>query len=105
MPAERPRAPKPLAMWAVQSEPPVELLPPRRPRDEFRALVSQFSIPHAVAAVSYASGATIGKVRVMSAPRPKARNHDEKKVVILSRKLLKAARREAAAAERSVGAR
>jgi hypothetical protein len=100
VPAERPRAPKPLAMWAVQAEPPVDLLPPRRPPDEFRALVSQFSIPHAVAAVSYASGAKIGKVRVTAAPRPKARHHDEKKVVILSRKLLKAARREAAAEQR-----
>ena len=84
-------------MWAVQSEPPVELLQPRRPRDEFRALVSQFSIPHAVAAVGYATGAKIGKVRVTTAPRPKARSQDEKKVVILSRKLLKTARREATA--------
>jgi hypothetical protein len=102
VPAERPRAPKPLAMWAVQSEPPLDLLPPRRPRDEFRALVSQFSIPHAVAAVGYATGAKIGKVRVTAAPRPKSRTHDEGKVVILSRKLLKAARREAAAEQRPV---
>jgi hypothetical protein len=102
VPAERPRAPRPLAMWAVQSEPPIDLLQPRRARDEFRALVSQFSIPHAVAAVSYASGAKIGKVRVTAAPRPKARHHDDRKVVILSRKLLKAARREASAEQRQV---
>jgi hypothetical protein len=102
VPAERPRAPRPLAMWAVQSEPPIDLLQPRRARDEFRALVSQFSIPHAVAAVSYASGARIGKVRVTAAPRPKARHHDDRKVVILSRKLLKAARREASAEQRQV---
>lgn len=92
----RPR-PRPLAMWAVQSEPPAELLTPRRKPDEFRALVSQFSIPHGVAAVSYASGARIRKVRVSAKPRTRAKGKDEGKVVILSRKLLKASRREAAA--------
>ena len=96
---DRPR-PRPLAMWAVQAEPPTELLHPRRRPDEFRTLVSQFSIPHAVAAVSYASGAKVRKVSVKAVPRPKARSSGDGKVVILSRKLLKAARREAEAADR-----
>ena len=71
-------------------------MPSRKGRDDFRALVSQFSIPHAVAAVSYATGA---RIRRGEDPR---RLHQTRairggpRVVILSRKLLKAARRQAA---------
>jgi hypothetical protein len=96
---DRPR-PRPLAMWAVQTEPPVELLRPRRRPDEFRTLVSQFSIPHAVAAVSYPRGAKVRRVTVKAALTPKSSHRDDAKVVILSRKLLIAARREAEAADR-----
>ncbi len=92
------RGPRPLAMWAVQFEPvteaPAEIS--RKGRDDFRALVSQFSIPHAVAAVSYASGARIRKVKVPAVSTRRARSDADPRVVILSRKLLKAARRQAA---------
>jgi hypothetical protein len=92
------RAPRPLAMWAFQFEPVAE--PPaalsRKGRDEFRALVSQFSIPHAVAAVSYATGARIRRVKVNAVSTRRARSAADPRVVILSRKLLKAARRQAA---------
>ena len=87
------RAPRPLAMWVFQidlpADPPAAV--PRRGPDEFRGLVSQFSIPHAVAAVGYASGARIRRVRVR--PSAPAANATDPRVVILSRKLLKAARR------------
>ncbi len=99
-PAEPParRAPRPLAMWAFQFEPVAD--PPavtsRKGRDDFRALVSQFSIPHAVAAVSYAKGARIRQVKVKAISTRRARSEADPRVVILSRKLLKAARRQAA---------
>ena len=92
------RVPRPLAMWAFQFEPVAD--PPavisRKGRDEFRALVSQFSIPHAVAAVSYATGARIRQVKVKAVSTRRARSEADPRVVILSRKLLKAARRQAA---------
>jgi hypothetical protein len=79
-------------MWVFQLDPVIPpAATPRRGPDEFRGLVGQFSIPHAVAAVGYASGARIRRVRVRpSAPAAKA---SDPRVVILSRKLLKAARR------------
>jgi hypothetical protein len=91
------RTPRPLAMWAFQTERTVEAAAPADParRDDFRALVSEFSIPHAVAAVSYASGARIRRVRVPAARRV-APADSSVRVVILSRKLLEAARAEAA---------
>ena len=94
-----PRAPRPLAMWAFQFEPVADETPAvftRKGRDEFRALVSQFSIPHAVAAVSYATGARIRRVKVNAVSTRRARSTTDPRVVILSRKLLKAARRQAA---------
>jgi hypothetical protein len=90
------RVPRPLAMWAFQFEPLVD--PPaansQRGRDEFRELVSQFSIPHAVAAVSYATGARIRNVKVAQASKRRATSEVDPRVVILSRKLLKAARKQ-----------
>jgi hypothetical protein len=92
------RAPRPLAMWAFQYEPVADppAVPSRKGRDDFRALVSQFSIPHAVAAVSYATGARIREVRIRAVSTRRARSAADPRVVILSRKLLKAARRQAA---------
>ena len=92
------RAPRPLAMWAFQYEPVAEppAVPSRKGRDDFRELVSQFSIPHAVAAVSYAKGVRIREVRVRAVSTRRARSAADPHVVILSRKLLKAARRQAA---------
>ena len=97
-PAPPPRAPRPLAMWAFQFEPVPEppAVLPTKGRDEFRALVSQFSIPHAVAAVSYATGARIRRVRVTAVSTRRSRSETDPRVVILSRKLLKAARRQTA---------
>ena len=93
-----PRAPRPLAMWVCQYEPVAETPAPlaHKGRDEFRALVSQFSIPHAVAAVSYPSGARIRRVKVSAVSTRRARSEADPRVVILSRKLLKASRRQAA---------
>ncbi len=84
-------------MWVFQAERTVEAVTPADParRDDFRALVSEFSIPHAVAAVSYATGARIRRVRVTAARRV-APADPSVRVVILSRKLLEAARAEAA---------
>lgn len=97
-PATPARGPRPLAMWAFQFEPVTDTPSPisRKGRDDFRALVSQFSIPHAVAAVSYASGARIRKVKIPAVSTRRARADADPRVVILSRKLLKAARRQAA---------
>ena len=89
-------------MWAFQYEPVAEpvaeppAVPSRKGRDDFRALVSQFSIPHAVAAVSYATGVRIRKVRIRAVSTRRAKSEADPRVVILSRKLLKAARRQAA---------
>ena len=93
-----PRAPRPLAMWVCQFEPVAETPAPlaHKGRDEFRALVSQFSIPHAVAAVSYPSGARIRRVKVPAVSTRRARSAADPRVVILSRKLLKASRRQTA---------
>lgn len=91
----RSRGPRPLAMWAFQYAPDPPAVPSPRGRDDFRALVSQFSIPHAVAAVSYATGVRIGKVNVPAVSTRRARSDADPRVVILSRKLLKAARRQA----------
>ena len=92
------RSPRPLAMWAFEYEPVVEppAVPSRRGRDDFRALVSQFSIPHAVAAVSYPTGARIRKVNVSQPSKRRGAADADSRVVILSRKLLKAARKQTA---------
>ena len=92
------RAPRPLAMWVCQFEPVAEAPAPfaHKGRDEFRALVSQFSIPHAVAAVSYPTGARIRRVKVPAVSTRRTRSQADPGVVILSRKLLKVARRQTA---------
>jgi hypothetical protein len=90
------RAPRPLAMWAFQFEPAVDSPALPSQRDEFRALVSQFSIPHAVAAVSYGTGARIRNVKIAQASKRRATSEVDPGVVILSRKLLKAARKQTA---------
>lgn len=95
-PARR-EGPRPLALWAFRFERADDPAPAGEHHDEFRALVSQFSIPHAVAAVSYASGARIRKVRVRQRRVPADAPDPDARVVILSRKALEAARRQPAA--------
>ncbi len=89
--------PRPLAMWAFQfnAEPAPVAAPGSKGHDEFRALVSQFSIPHAVASVSYAKGARIRQVDVPE--RRQGAGDADAQVVILSRRLLKEVRRQTSA--------
>jgi hypothetical protein len=58
------------------------------------------SIPAAVAAVGYASGARIGRVKITRRRRRARAASGEARVIILSRKLLAAARQESAPAGR-----
>ena len=103
---ERPAAarpmPRPLAMWAFQfnAEPAPVAAPASKGHDEFRALISQFSIPHAVASVSYAKGARIRQIDVRELPR--GAGEPDAQVVVLSRRLLKEVRRQTSAEVASV---
>ena len=94
------RGPRPMAMWVCHVEPPALAEPASTSSDEFRGLVSQFSIPHAVAAVSYARGATIRRVDVPAMPDGQAAADADAPVVILSRSLLKSLRQPVAAPRR-----
>ena len=91
------RAPRPLALWARQSEPGPDASV-NGAVDEFRKLVSQFSIPYPVAAVGYPRGARIGRVDVAASPEAEAEAADARTpVVILSRSALKMLRRKGSA--------
>jgi CheY-like chemotaxis protein len=100
------RNPRPLSMWAWRAAPP-QTTPPPKPLagvgpDDFRGMVARLNIPAAVAAVRYASGARIHRVKVSPAARPPKREASQ--VIILSRKILEAVR-EQAAGPRSLTAR
>jgi CheY-like chemotaxis protein len=91
------RNPRPLSMWAWRAETEPARPPARTPNgglaaDDFRGLVARLNIPPAIAAVSYASGARIRRVRV--SPAKRQTKHDPSHVIILSRKLLNAVREQ-----------
>ena len=92
------RAPRPLSMWAWRATEDRDSARPSSPvgPDDFRALVDRLSIPAAVAAVRYASGARIGRVKITRRRRRVRAANGDAKVIILSRKLLVAARQESA---------
>ena len=97
-------SPRPLSMWvwrADHGEPPATA-PTLAPADDFRGLVDRLNIPVGVAAVRYASGVRIRRVKVTPGDKHARSKHDESRVIILSRKMLKAVRAETGAApERS----
>jgi hypothetical protein len=66
------------------------------PADDFRGLVDRLNIPAAVAAVRYASGVRIRRVKITPGEKPTRNRHDDSRVIILSRKMLKAVRAESA---------
>ena len=89
------RNPRPLSMWAwrTAAEPPrAEKAPKGLPPDDFRGLVARLKIPPAIAAVRYATGVRIRRVRVTPATRKAKR--DGSQVIILSRKLLNQIRQQ-----------
>ena len=92
------RNPRPLSMWVWRSAPDAPRSHPSHPSppDDFRALVDRLTIPAAVAAVRYASGARIGRVKITRRRRRARAASGEARVIILSRKLLVAARQESA---------
>jgi hypothetical protein len=100
------RNPRPLSMWAWRTAAEPERVAPRRPTvlppDDFRGLVARLKIPAAIAAVRYASGARIRRVRV--SPAAPDAGHDPSQVIILSRKLLNAVREQPEGARRSPAA-
>ncbi len=90
------RNPRPLSMWAWRATGEPARPPARKPNglapDDFRELLARLNIPAAIAAVRYASGARIRRVRVSPAARQAKR--DDSQVIILSRKLLNAVREQ-----------
>lgn len=94
--ASRPRrrSPSPLALWTWR-EPVVVERPAgasAEPNDLLR-LVGQLTIPPGVAAVAYAAGVKLRRVRVSPGP-PRPKLNGEKHIVILSRKRLKELREQ-----------
>jgi CheY-like chemotaxis protein len=93
--------PRPLSMWAWRAD---SIEPAAAPAlaDDFRGLVDRLNIPAAVAAVRYASGVRIRRVTITPGEKPARGKHDDSRVIILSRKMLKAVRAESdVAPERS----
>jgi len=104
---DRPRSsPRPLSMWVWRTDhgEPLAAATPA-PADDFRGLVDRLNIPAAVAAVCYARGVRIRRVKITPGEKHASRKHDEGRVIILSRKMLKAVRAEAAAAPERSNAR
>ncbi len=99
---DRPRSsPRPLSMWVWRTdhgEPLATATPAPAPADDFRGLVDRLNIPAAVAAVRYASGVRIRRVKVTPGDKQARSKHDDSRVIILSRKMLKAVRAETAGA-------
>jgi CheY-like chemotaxis protein len=102
---EAPRSsPRPLSMWVWRADhAEVQAAPAAQPpADDFRGLVDRLNLPAAVAAVRYASGVRIRRVKITPGEKHAKGKHDERRVIILSRKLLKAVRAESGeAADRS----
>jgi hypothetical protein len=96
------RFPRPLSMWAWRvEESAVPVLGAGNPgQDDFRELVSGLAIPSAVAAVGYASGARIRRVTVPPPAEPASKSERGASVLILSRRLLKAARQQSTGTRR-----
>jgi hypothetical protein len=67
------------------------------PLDDFRGFVDRLNLPAAVAAVRYASGVRIRRVKVAHMDKPVRSKRDDSHVIILSRKMLKAVRAESTA--------
>jgi hypothetical protein len=100
-------SPRPLSMWvwrANHGEPPVAASTVA-PADDFRGLVDRLNIPAAVAAVRYGRGVRIRRVTITPVEKHARSKHDEGRVIILSRKMLKAVRAETGAAPERSNAR
>ncbi len=100
-------SPRPLSMWvwrADHGEPPAAAST-LAPADDFRGLVDRLNIPAAVAAVRYARGVRIRRVKITPGEKHARSKHDEGRVIILSRKMLKAVRAETGAAPERSNAR
>jgi hypothetical protein len=86
----------PLAMWARAgegSEYDVEQILPAEPDAHLPGLAADLRLPDHVAAVRYASGCRIRRVRVAPGPKQAGGDkRDKRQVVILSRKALKETR-------------
>jgi CheY-like chemotaxis protein len=87
-------SPRPLSMWVWRADHGDTAAAVSIPADDFRGLVDQLNLPAAVAAVRYASGVRIRRVKITPGTKPAKGKHDESRVIILSRKLLKAVRAE-----------
>ncbi len=100
-------SPRPLSMWvwrANHGEQPVAASTVA-PADDFRGLVDRLNMPAAVAAVRYARGVRIRRVTITPGEKHARSKHDEGRVIILSRKMLKAVRAETGAAPERSNAR
>ena len=77
-------SPRPLSMWVWRAD---HGEPPRRgvdaPADDFRGLVDRLNIPVGVAAVRYASGVRIRRVKVTPGDKHARSKHDDSRVIIL----------------------
>jgi hypothetical protein len=92
-------------VWRADHGEPAAAAPTLAPADDFSGLVDRLNIPAAVAAVGYARGVRIRRVKITPGDRHTNRKHDEGRVIILSRKMLKAVRAETAAASERSNAR
>jgi hypothetical protein len=87
-------SPRPLSMWVWRADHGDTAAAASMPADDFHGLVDRLNLPAAVAAVRYASGVRIRRVKITPGTKPAKGKHDESRVIILSRKLLKAVRAE-----------
>jgi hypothetical protein len=81
-------------MWVWRADHGESPAVPATPADDFRGLVDRLNLPAAVAAVRYANGVRIRRVKITPGAKPAKGKQDESRVIILSRKLLKAVRAE-----------
>jgi hypothetical protein len=92
-PRERPGL-APLAMWAHAEMDPFFGDAAKGWSDDLRGLMGQLQLPTAVAAVGYATGCHIRRVRVAPRERPKRKMKSDEPVVILSRRRLRELRQK-----------